>query len=429
MKINTRLIAARTLVHVLENGQSLTTALEHTLASVQNQQDKAFVQAVCFGVCRYYHRLQFILMQLLDKPIKDGEIYALALVGLYQLAFMRVKAHAAVSETVFAVQKKAWAKSLLNAILRRYLREKEAIAWRVNENPVAFYSHPAWLMTRIQNDWGQDVAQAIFQANNESPPMILRVNHLEGTREAYLAKLAQVDIAAQAVDAHPSAIQLLKPVGVGALPRFAQGAVSVQDTAAQFAAGLLSLESGQRVLDLCAAPAGKMAHILEQQPDVECVAVDIDPLRMLRVETNLARLHLSAQLIVGDATQPRTWWDGRLFDRILVDAPCSALGVIRRHPDIKLLRRDADLAALPMLQYAILQAAWSMLKPDGLLVYATCSILKAENEQQIARFLAEQGDAAEIPFHLDTNPAKHGWQILTGTQNCDGFYYARLRKI
>lgn len=429
MKINTRLLAARVLVRVFEEGQSLTAALEPALANMDNAQDKAFVQAVCFGVCRYYHRLQFILMQLLDKPIKDGEIYALALVGLYQLAFMRVKAHAAVSETVFAAQKKAWAKSLLNAILRRYLREKEAIAWRVNENPVAFYSHPAWLMTRIQNDWGQDVAQAIFQANNESPPMILRVNHLEGTREAYLAKLAQVDIAAQAVDAHPSAIQLLKPVGVGALPRFAQGAVSVQDTAAQFAAGLLSLESGQRVLDLCAAPAGKTAHILEQQPDVECVAVDIDPLRMLRVETNLARLHLSAQLIVGDATQPRTWWDGRLFDRILVDAPCSALGVIRRHPDIKLLRRDADLAALPMLQYAILQAAWSMLKPDGLLVYATCSILKAENEQQIARFLAEQGDAAEIPFHLDTNPAKHGWQILTGTQNCDGFYYARLRKI
>ena len=429
MKINTRLVAARTLVRVLENGQSLTTALEHTLASVENPQDKAFVQAVCFGVCRYYHRLKFMLIQLLDKPMKDSEIYALALVGLYQLAFMRVKEHAAVSETVFATQKKSWAKSLINAILRRYLREKDAIEVSINDNPVALHSHPKWLISRIEADWGQDVAAQIFQANNEAPPMMLRVNNLKNTREDYLAQLAALDIEAKAVDAHPCAIHLLKPIGVGALPHFAQGAVSVQDTAAQFAAGLLSIETGHRVLDLCAAPAGKTAHILESQPDVQCVAVDIDALRMQRVETNLARLNLSATLIVGDATEPKTWWDGVLFDRILVDAPCSAIGVIRRHPDIKLLRRETDLSALPDLQHAILNAAWTMLEKGGLLVYATCSILKAENEHQIARFLSENADAKEIPFHLDDNPAKHGWQILTGTQNCDGFYYARLRKL
>jgi 16S rRNA (cytosine967-C5)-methyltransferase len=426
MSKNTRLVAAQTLVRVLDGGQSLTSALEHTLSTLENPQEKAFVQAVCYGVCRYYHRLQFLLFQLLDKPIKDVEIYALALVGLYQLAFMRVKTHAAVSETVDATRKKSWAKNLINALLRRYLREQEQLETLANSNPVALNSHPKWLISRIENDWGEKAPQ-IFQAANEPPPMVLRVNALQTTREKYLQQLAELEIEAQAVETCSSAIRLLKPVGVTTLPNFDTGMVSVQDTAAQFAAGLLELKAGQRVLDLCAAPAGKTAHILESQPDLECVAVDIDATRMLRVETNLKRLNLSAQLIVGDATQPESWWDCKQFDRILVDAPCSALGVIRRHPDIKLLRRADDLTALPALQAQILTAAWSMLKEGGLLVYATCSILKAENEDQIAQFLAKMPNAQEIPF--EKNPAKHGWQILTGENGCDGFYYARLRKI
>lgn len=425
--MNTRLVAAQTLVRILDGGQSLTVALEQTLPALENPQEKAFVQAVCYGVCRYYHRLQFLLSQLLDKPIKDAEIYALALVGLYQLAFMRVKNHAAVSETVNACpKKKSWAKNLINALLRRYLREQETLAKLANENPVALYSHPKWLISRLEKDWDEKVVQ-IFEAANQPPPMILRVNFLQTTREAYLQLLAEAEIDAQAVEICPSAIRLIKPVGVTALPNFESGMVSVQDTAAQFAAGLLELEAGQRVLDLCAAPAGKTAHILESQPNLECVAVDIDAARMQRVETNLQRLNLSAQLIVGDATEPQTWWDGKLFDRILVDAPCSALGVIRRHPDIKLLRRAQDLMALPALQAQILNAAWSMLKEGGLLVYATCSILKAENEQQIAQFLASNANTQEIPFAK--NPAQHGWQILTGENDCDGFYYARLRKV
>ncbi|MDD5229258.1 MAG: 16S rRNA (cytosine(967)-C(5))-methyltransferase RsmB [Methylococcales bacterium] len=424
--MNTRLIAARTLVRVLDGGQSLTAALEHTLPALENPQDKAFVQAVCYGVCRYYHQLQFILMQLLDTPIKDAEIYALALVGLYQLAFMRVKTHAAVSETVDATRKKSWAKNLINALLRRYLREQEDLEKRANENPVALHSHPKWLISRLENDWGSENAARIFQANNQFPPMVLRVNCLQTSRENYLQQLADLSIEAEAVETCSSAIRLSKPVAVFSLPNFESGMVSVQDTAAQFAAGLLDLKAGQRVLDLCAAPAGKTAHILETQPDLECVAVDIDATRMLRVETNLQRLNLSAQLIVGDATKPESWWDGKLFDRILVDAPCSALGVIRRHPDIKILRRADDLVALPALQAAILNAAWSMLSEGGLLVYATCSILKTENEDQIAQFLTQHSNAQEIPF--DKNPAQHGWQILTGDNNCDGFYYARLRK-
>lgn len=427
MAKNTRLIAAQTLVRVLDGGQSLTSALEHTLSALENPQEKAFVQAVCYGVCRYYHRLQFLLSQLLDKPIKDAEIYALALVGLYQLAFMRVKTHAAVSETVDATpKKKSWAKNLINALLRRYLREQEELETLANSNSVALHSHPKWLVSRIENDWGKKSTQ-IFQAANEPPPMILRVNALQSTREKYLQQLAELEIEAEAVESCPSAIRLVKPVGVTSLPNFESGMVSVQDTAAQFAASLLELKAGQRVLDLCAAPAGKTAHILESQSDLECVAVDIDATRMLRVETNLQRLNLSAQLIVGDATQPENWWNGKCFDRILVDAPCSALGVIRRHPDIKILRRADDLIALPALQAEILKAAWAMLKEDGLLVYATCSILKAENENQIAQFLAENSNAQEMPFA--ENPAKYGWQILTGENGCDGFYYARLRKI
>jgi 16S rRNA (cytosine967-C5)-methyltransferase len=427
MAKNTRIIAAQTLVCVLDGGQSLTSALEKTLIQLENPQEKAFVQAVCYGVCRYYHRLQFLLSQLLDKPIKDAEIYALALVGLYQLAFMRVKTHAAVSETVDATpKKKSWAKNLINALLRRYLREQEQLETLANSNPVALHSHPKWLVSRIENDWCEK-ATSIFQAANEPPPMVLRVNALQTTRENYLQQLADLEIAAEKVETCPSAIRLLKPVGVTSLPNFESGMVSVQDTAAQFAAGLLELRVGERVLDLCAAPAGKTAHILETQNNLECVAVDIDATRMLRVETNLQRLNLSAQLIVGDATQPETWWDGKLFDRILVDAPCSALGVIRRHPDIKILRRADDLTVLPALQAEILKSAWTMLKEGGLLVYATCSILKAENENQIETFLAENSNAKEIPF--EKNHAKYGWQILTGENGCDGFYYARLRKL
>ncbi len=425
--MNTRLVAARTLVRVLDGGQSLTAALEHALPALENPQDKAFVQAVCYGVCRYYHRLQFILMQLVDKPIKDAEIYALALVGLYQLAFMRVKTHAAVSETVLATRKKSWAKPLINAVLRRYLREQENLESQANSSPVALHSHPKWLISRVENDWGNEKAAQIFQANNQFPPMMLRINRLQTIRENYLQQLAALEIEAEAVENCPAAIRLVKPVAVTALPNFESGAVSVQDTSAQFAAGLLELKAGQRILDLCAAPAGKTAHILESQPNLECVAVDIDATRMQRVETNLKRLNLSATLIVGDATQPESWWNGKLFDRILVDAPCSALGVIRRHPDIKILRRAEDLVALPALQYAILNAAWSMLAEGGLLVYATCSILKAENEDQIAHFLTENANAQEISF--DSNPAKHGWQILTSDQNGDGFYYARLYKL
>jgi 16S rRNA (cytosine967-C5)-methyltransferase len=417
----------------LQDGQSLTAALDHAFLGIESTKDRAFIQALCYGVCRQYHRLDFILSQLLDKPLKDADVKALALVGLYQLNFMRVKPHAAVSETVLAARKKPWAKSLINAVLRTYLREQEGLENKADQDKVAALSHPDWLVKQIEQDWPEQ-AQQILLENNRQPPMVLRVNLAKTTREHYLQLLTGQEIVALAIGFCASAIKLDKPVPVEQLPGFTEGLVSVQDTAAQFAAGLLDVQSGQRVLDVCAAPGGKTAHILESQPQLkELVAVDIDESRMLRVNENLQRLGLSATLLVGDAANPVAWWDGTLFDRILLDAPCSALGVIRRHPDIKLLRRAEDIGQLQALQKAILEAVWPLLAPGGLMVYATCSILKQENEQQVQAFLAAHPDAIERPLSIVETL---GWgvaqvcgrQIITGDSAMDGFYYARIGK-
>jgi 16S rRNA (cytosine967-C5)-methyltransferase len=427
--LNTRLISARVLSHVLREGHSLTAALECALQTVESVQDKAFIQALCYGVCRTYHRLDFILSELLDKPLKDLNIKALALVGLYQLKYMRVKPHAAVSETVLAARKKPWAKALINALLRGYQREQDSLEQRADNTQYAAVSHPVWLIKRIEQDWpGQ--AEHIFLENNRQPPMVLRVNLARVSRDQYLQKLSAQDIAAAAADFCSSAIILDKPVAVDLLPGFLEGLVSVQDAAAQLAAGLLDVRAGNRVLDVCAAPGGKAAHILEHQPQLkELVAVDVDESRMQRVSDNLQRLKLSARLVVGDAATPREWWDGQLFDRILLDAPCSALGVIRRHPDIKLLRRTEDIKPLQALQKDILNAVWPLLAQGGIMLYATCSILKQENEQQIDTFLMEHPDAVEMPIDAAWGFAgSHGRQILTGESAMDGFYYARFRK-
>lgn len=427
--MNTRLIAARVLSRVLQDGQSLTAALDFALPAVESAKDRAFIQALCYGVCRAYHRLDFILSELLDKPLKDQEVKALALVGLYQLKYMRVKPHAAVSETVLATRKKPWAKALINALLRSYLRDQDSLEQKADNNHCAAVSHPDWLIRKIEQDWpGQ--AQNILLANNRQPPMSLRVNLSRVSLDHYLQQLIGLDIAAMTVDFCPSALILDKPVAVDLLPGFADGLVSVQDVAAQLAADLLDVRAGQRVLDVCAAPGGKAAHILEHQPQTqELVAVDIDAARMLRVSDTLQRLKLPATLVVGDAAKPQDWWDGRLFERILLDAPCSALGVIRRHPDIKLLRRADDILPLQALQQSILRAVWPLLAPGGVMVYATCSILKQENEQQIAAFLAAHPDAVELPIDATWGVAgSHGRQIMTGESAMDGFYYARIGK-
>lgn len=427
--MNTRLVAARVLSRVLQDGQSLTAALDNAFLTMDSVKDRAFIQALCYGVCRQFHRLDFILSQLLDKPLKDIDVKALALVGLYQLKFMRVKPHAAVSETVLAARKKPWAKSLINAVLRTYLREQEGLEHKADKSPIAALSHPEWLIKQVEHDWPEQVLKILLE-NNQQPPMVLRVNLSKISRESYLQLLTEQDIAAQIVSFCPSAIILDKPVPVDLLPGFVDGLVSVQDTAAQLAAGLLDVQPGHRVLDVCAAPGGKTAHILESQSQLkELVAVDIDAARMQRVGENLQRLNLQAKLVVGDAANPQSWWDGKPFDRILLDAPCSALGVIRRHPDIKLLRRAEDIGQLQALQKTILQSVWPLLASGGLMLYATCSILKQENEQQIKAFLAEHSDAVELPIDADWGTAGAcGRQILTGESVMDGFYYARISK-
>jgi len=429
LKTNTRGVAVQVLTQVLQKGHSLTVALDQALPSVESGQDRAFIQALCYGVCRHYHYLDFILMQLLAKPLKEMDVKVLALIGLYQLRFMRVKTHAAVSETVHAARKKPWAKGLVNALLRTYLRDQDAFEQAVKHSLAVATSHPDWLIQHIQRDWPEQAGQVLTE-NNLPPPMVLRVNLAKTSREQYLRQLSGLDITAVAVDFCPSALMLDKPVPVEQLPDFFGGSVSVQDTAAQLAAGLLALDAGLRVLDVCAAPGGKTAHILEAQPHLSAlVAVDIDAARMQRVSDNLQRLQLSATLLVGDAAKPLDWWDGLLFDRILLDAPCSATGVIRRHPDIKLLRRAEDIARLQVLQQSILEAIWPLLAPGGLLLYATCSVLKQENEQQVLAFLAAHPDAVIEPFSGEWGRAGDcGRQVLPGDQGMDGFYYARLAK-
>lgn len=418
------------MMQVLEDGQSLTAALENALKNTLSPQDKAFVQALCYGVCRYYHRLDSLLNSLLAKPLNNQELKALLLIGLYQLQYMRVKPHAAVSETVQVVRKFPWKKALLNGVLRTYLREQEQCNTKANQIKSAKFSHPDWLIQQLSEDWPEQV-EAILLANNQLPPMSLRLNLAKASVSDYLRLLAENGINAHAVSFCQSAIVLEKPVNIEVLPHFAEGWVSVQDTAAQLAAGLLEVQAGQRVLDVCAAPGGKTAHLLEMQPSIdEVVAIDIDEQRLLRVQDNLSRLNLKATLIKADASKPASWWDNKLFDRILVDAPCSATGVIRRHPDIKLLRKPTDIAILTQLQKNILHAVWPLLKSGGTVIYATCSVLKQENENQIHDFLSTHADAIELPINTNDwgNPRRYGRQILTGESSMDGFYYARIGK-
>jgi len=423
--------AAAVLCKVVKEGQSLTVALDSALESVADAKDRAFIQALCYGVVRHYHRLDFILQQLLSKSLrnKDTDIKMLLLIGIYQLQYMRVKAHAAVSETVSAAKKKSWAKSLINGVLRQYMREQVQLEKQADENVIAASSHPEWLINKITIDWPEQ-AQAILVENNKQPPMALRVNLSQSDSQSYLKLLAEHSISAQTVSFCSSAIILEQPVAVEKLPHFSEGMVSVQDTAAQLAAELLDVQAGQAVLDLCAAPGGKTAAILERQAEpIKMLAVDIDEKRLRRVKENLQRLKLSAKVIVGDAAKPSEWVQDQRFDRILVDVPCSALGVIRRHPDIKMLRRETDIAELQAIQQKILMAAWELLLPGGILVYATCSVLKQENELQIEQFLTHHPDAEEIVIDAEWGLKRpFGRQVLTGSQSMDGFYYARLTK-
>lgn len=430
---NPRAAAVRALVQVLEQGQSLDKALSVALAEVE-EGARGLVQELCYGVLRWRLRLEALAARVLHKPVTDTVIHALLLVGLYQLLYLRVATHAAVDQTVTACKDlgKPWAKGLINATLRNFVRNRDALLAELDVSDEARYAHPAWLLERLRQDWPEHWP-AIVKANNERPPLWLRVNTRRTTRATYLEQLAAAGIQASAAPHSPQAVLLEDPVGVDALPGFQQGRVSVQDAAAQQAALLLGAQPGERILDACAAPGGKTCHILELQPELgELVAVDNDERRSARIRENLTRLGLEARLVTGDASRPQDWWDGVLFDRILLDAPCSGVGVIRRHPDIKQLRTSADIENQSRLQQAMLTALWPLLRAGGMLLYVTCSILKRENEQPIQHFLASHPDARadELRFAWhEQAQARVGDTILPGEQGMDGFYYARLRKI
>lgn len=430
--MNARTAAAAVLARILSQGSSLSAALPPALAKLRAPAERALAQELCYGALRWYPRLAAVLDGLLDKPLKarDADVRCLLLLGLYQLIYMRIPDHAAVTETVMAAKalSKPWAGGLVNAILRGFLRDRERLLFEADRDAAAVAAHPAWLLENIKAAWPDDW-QAIIAANNRRPPMALRVNARQTGRDDYLARLAQAGMTASPAPHTSHGVILDQPVDVERLPGFGAGEVSVQDGAAQLAAPLLDVRPGQRVLDACAAPGGKTAHLLESQSDIDLTALDSDAGRLRRVEENLRRLRLHARVTQGDAALPDGWWDGVPFDRILLDAPCSATGVIRRHPDIKLLRRPEDIDALARTQQHILEALWPLLKPGGMLLYATCSILPQENEQQMTRFLSAHTDAVEQGIDAAWGQRlSAGRQILPGEYDMDGFFYACVRK-
>lgn len=425
MKKNERLQALEILTLLLKDHISLSSQLSP--ASPLSPMTKA----LCFGFCRHYFRLEVIADQLMDKRPKDLEVWVAILMGLYQLHYMRQPDYAVVKETVALLEKikKSWAKGFVNALLRRYCREKEAIITALSQNSAFLFGHPQWFLEKIKLDWPEDW-QAILTANDVHPPMTLRVNKQKISVEQYLKALHEAEIQALVHPFIPQSITLSSAMEVQSLPGFDEGWVSVQDSAAQIAAGLLSLKPGLRVLDACCAPGGKTCHILETEPNLSsCVAMDVDLKRLERVKDNLRRLDLKASVVQGDALFPASWWDGQLFDRILLDAPCSATGVIRRHPDIKLLRTPKDIFEITQIQKQMLHALWPLLAPGGLMLYATCSVIQAENQLQIDEFLASNPDCEAILGEMPWGKATgHGRQILPGDEGMDGFFYSLLKK-
>ncbi|ELC0660707.1 16S rRNA (cytosine(967)-C(5))-methyltransferase RsmB [Vibrio fluvialis] len=424
--MNVRAAAAQVLFQVVDKGQSLSMALPAAQQNIRPR-DHALLQEICYGALRYLPRLESIANALMDNPLKGKQrvFHHLILVGIYQLSFMRIPAHAAVGETVESAQdlKGPRLRGLINAVLRNYQRNQEQLDAQAVSHNAGKYGHPSWLLKLLQNAYPQQW-EAIVEANNSKAPMWLRVNHQHHDRDAYQALLNNENIDSSVHSQAEDALKLAAPCDVTKLPGFEKGWVSVQDAAAQLSLHYLQPQDGELILDCCAAPGGKTAHILERTQGSEVVAIDCDDTRLKRVHDNLKRLNLSAKVVCGDARYPQEWWQGSQFDRILLDAPCSATGVIRRHPDIKWLRRAEDIAALAELQREILDAMWQQLKPGGTLVYATCSITPQENVLQVKDFLARTSDAQLVGSELD-NP---GRQILPGEEDMDGFYYAVLTK-
>lgn len=425
-KQNLRSMAASAIEKVVEQGQSLSNILPPLQQKVSDK-DKALLQELCFGVLRTLPQQEWLISKLMSRPMtgKQRTIHYLIMVGFYQLLHTRIPPHAALAETVegAVVIKRPQLKGLINGVLRQFQRQQEELLTEFADSDKRFL-HPEWLLKRLQKAYPSQW-QAIVEANNQRPPMWLRVNRNHHTRDEWLALLETAEMNGFTHDAYPDAIRLASPAPVQSLPGFEQGWVTVQDASAQGCMTYLEPQNGDRILDLCAAPGGKTTHILEAAPKASVMAVDIDEQRLSRVYDNLKRLGMKAEVKQGDGRTPAQWCGDEQFDRILVDAPCSATGVIRRHPDIKWLRRDRDINELAQLQSEILDAVWPHLKPGGTLVYATCSVLPEENSQQIAAFLKRTSNAT---LRTTGTPDKPGIQNLPGAEDGDGFFYAKLIK-
>ncbi|WP_449427122.1 16S rRNA (cytosine(967)-C(5))-methyltransferase RsmB [Rhodanobacter umsongensis] len=431
MKTDTRALAARGLAEVALRGASLRDVMERHAPRLADPRDRALLMALLSEGARWWLRFDAAIDGLLEKPLrhKDPAIHALLVLGLVQLEILELQDYASVAATVEATRalQRPQLTGLVNAVLRRWQREREGLLAKLDAKPQTRHAHPAWLAAALQRDWPEQV-DAVMAADNREPPLMLRVNRQRSSREVLIEQLHAAGHRAEAHSWLGDALVMPHSTDVTRLPGFEDGLFAVQDGAAQVAADLADLRDGLRVLDACAAPGGKACHLLERA-DIDLTALEFDPERAERIRQNLMRLRLNAKLAIGDAGAPKGWWKGQPFDRILIDAPCSATGVLRRRPDVRLHRRESDIAAMQAQQRRILSALWPLLAPGGRLLYITCSVLRTENEAIVSELLANQPDAQAVAFTL---PAGHaasvGWQILPGDDDLDGMYYAVLQK-
>lgn len=424
--IRVQLDAASAISKVMA-GESLTSVLQQTWRAntVLSKQQRGAIQDLSYGVLRFYGQLSAILGLLLERPLRNKQLQYLLLVSLYQLQFSKAQSHTVVNQAVLASRSLVQGRGmqgLVNAVLRNFIRQRESLLKKAVESDTGRYSYPQWWIDKLRSQYPHDF-RAILEAGNKHPPMTLRVNRRKTNVGDYRQLLAEKSLCAELID--HDALQLKKAVAVEDLPGFGVGLVSVQDAGAQFAAQFLDVHDGMRVLDACAAPGGKGMHLLEIA-DVMLTLLDNDSGRLALIQQNLTRLQMTAErLVCGDASSPESWWDGRSFDRILADVPCSASGVVCRHPDIKWLRRENDLVRFATNQQAILNALWKILNKNGKLLYVTCSVFAEENSVQIEEFLKHHSDAMPLPLAEAT--LSKG-QLLPNIQH-DGFFYSLLQKI